>query len=290
MDYVAKSLRQPFCPTSFAHLTQARDTLNDIIAHTYHILKPHGNRHSTLPYTPLPSTIATQVKSIERLLKTWSETFERFISSRNPEETKPETVGANVLRILHLSTWIHFSTFFYRDQLAYDAFTKEFTKIVGLAESVLSDVSTRSNISSLSFDIGIIAPLYQVAHKCRDARLRRRAIELLKRAGREGVWDGKAMAAVGTWAMEQEEATSGGSNFIEDEARLHEIGLWVNRHVKRMRLTSRRRSCDGTLQYVMGEVHWGHNNRTEGGANEERVFGGFEFYITKWREHMEEIS
>ncbi len=48
------------------------------------------------------------------------------------------------------------------------------------------------------------------------------------------------MAAVGTWAMEQEEAASGGSKFIEEEARLRAIGLFVDRHVKRIWLA---RNC-----------------------------------------------
>ena len=290
VSYVAKSLRPPLVPVMFKSVLQARDTLNDIVAYMYQLLKPHRECHRTLPYTALPSTTATQVKNIEMLLKKWSLIFGIFLKpeTRCVAQTLIETLGINVLRIQHIAAWIHISTFFYRDQLSFDAFTLEFKKIIELADIVIRDAEAYGDITSFSADVGIIPALYLVACKCRDPRLRRQAIDLLKRAGREGVWDGQAMAAVATWAMKQEERQSeqhDDGSFIGEERRLREISLaLISRELKRMTLVSTRRMRDGTLEYVAGEVHWGQAAGGECKIDIEQDQDQFSLLISKWRD------
>lgn len=59
---------------------------------------------------------------------------------------------------------------------------------------------------SFALDLGIIPPLFVVATKCRDRRLRREAISLLTSSHRrEGMWDSRLCAGVGSWIMNVEE-------------------------------------------------------------------------------------
>jgi hypothetical protein len=77
------------------------------------------------------------------------------------------------------------STYFYRDQLAYDAFTANFTQIVTLASAVVKKLMVDSDgtVPSFSSEVGIIPSLYLTARRCRDPTLRRRAIGLLEKSG-----------------------------------------------------------------------------------------------------------
>ncbi|KAG6002378.1 hypothetical protein E4U21_003138 [Claviceps maximensis] len=60
---------------------------------------------------------------------------------------------------------------------------------------------------SFSADLGIVPPLYVVATKCREPRLRRQAIQLLRSsARREGMWDSELAANIGQWVMHIEES------------------------------------------------------------------------------------
>jgi hypothetical protein len=63
---------------------------------------------------------------------------------------------------------------------------------------------------SFALDLGIIPPLFVVATKCRDRKLRRDAIKLLMVSPRrEGMWDSILSGRVAQWLMEIEEEGMG---------------------------------------------------------------------------------
>jgi hypothetical protein len=60
--------------------------------------------------------------------------------------------------------------------------------------------------ASFALDLGIVPPLFVVATKCRDRKLRREAIRLLMSSPRrEGMWDSILCGKVAGWIMEVEE-------------------------------------------------------------------------------------
>lgn len=60
--------------------------------------------------------------------------------------------------------------------------------------------------ASFALDLGIVPPLFVVATKCRERKLRREAIRLLMSSPRrEGMWDSTLCGKVGEWIMEVEE-------------------------------------------------------------------------------------
>jgi hypothetical protein len=74
-----------------------------------------------------------------------------------------------------------------------------------------------------TMDLGIVHPLFFVACKCRDWSLRRRAVAQLKRAGKEGVWEGPIMAVLARRIIELEEEGLSRGDVVPDENRFHEI-------------------------------------------------------------------
>ncbi|TGO62856.1 hypothetical protein BOTNAR_0108g00170 [Botryotinia narcissicola] len=90
---------------------------------------------------------------------------------------------------------------------------------------------------SFALDLGIIPPLFVVATKSRDRRLRREAISLLTSSHRrEGMWDSRLSAGVGNWIMNVEEEglnpyVKGGASekqVVPDEKRVMVMEMWFN--------------------------------------------------------------
>ncbi|KUJ10192.1 uncharacterized protein LY89DRAFT_596894 [Mollisia scopiformis] len=84
--------------------------------------------------------------------------------------------------------------------------------------------------ASFALDLGIVPPLFVVATKCRDRKLRRDAIRLLLSSPRrEGMWDSILSGRVGQWIMDIEEqglsiwsgpATASAREIVPDEQRV----------------------------------------------------------------------
>ncbi|PSN69986.1 hypothetical protein BS50DRAFT_571303 [Corynespora cassiicola Philippines] len=88
-----------------------------------------------------------------------------------------------------------------------------FEAVVENAEVVLAYRSCESKNAVFSLEASVVEPLWVVAVKCRDSVLRRRAVELLESAGREGVWDGDVMANTARIAIGIEEEDEDGFNW-----------------------------------------------------------------------------
>jgi hypothetical protein len=132
-------------------------------------------------------------------------------------------------------TSILFVTAFSTTEMEFDNFTGKFKEIVDLAKEVVVDeelslaqarcgtigscrhTSHRPGAyreednyvhikASFALDLGIVPPLFVVATKCRDRKLRRDAIGLLLASPRrEGMWDSILSGRVGQWIMDIEE-------------------------------------------------------------------------------------
>ncbi|TGO86520.1 hypothetical protein BPOR_0296g00030 [Botrytis porri] len=90
---------------------------------------------------------------------------------------------------------------------------------------------------SFALDLGIIPPLFVVATKSRDRRLRREAISLLTSSHRrEGMWDSRLCAGVGNWIMNVEEegldpyvkGEASEKQVVPDEKRVMVMEMWFN--------------------------------------------------------------
>lgn len=81
--------------------------------------------------------------------------------------------------------------------------------------------------ASFALDLGIVPPLFVVATKCRDRKLRRQAINLLMLSPRrEGMWDSKLSGRVAQWIMDVEEtgmspySAASAMHIVPDESRV----------------------------------------------------------------------
>ena len=93
-------------------------------------------------------------------------------------------------------------------ETCHDDFIPEFEEILRLGSEWLYSDTERAYAGQrrFSLDMGIIAPVYYVALKCRDPQLRRSAIALLKSSNsQEGAWDSGTMALLAERIVKVEE-------------------------------------------------------------------------------------
>lgn len=91
-------------------------------------------------------------------------------------------------------------------EMLYDTLTTEFQDIIGYAKTIIG-AKFSGPIRRYSFEVGILPSLHVTASKCRDNKLRREAIELLRKwPAQEGAWEGYGGAEACEWIMGIEEA------------------------------------------------------------------------------------
>ncbi|KAE8141346.1 hypothetical protein BDV38DRAFT_296860 [Aspergillus pseudotamarii] len=93
----------------------------------------------------------------------------------------------------------------------WDQFQEEFETVISLAENYLLRTRQFSQKRTFSFNLGIVSPLYIVGVRCREMRIRRRAIWLLESCERrEVLWDSTLSAMTARRVMEFEESLNTG--------------------------------------------------------------------------------
>jgi hypothetical protein len=187
----------------------------------------------------LPSSLQHYGISFKTDIEAWSLAFDPILASRTaPGVSSQEKAGIAVLKMFQIMSKILFMMTFSDSEMHFDKFTPLFQAIVDLAVEVVGDEERRAAARrcpdprlcrhqhrhwppdifggheyaarhikpSFSADLGIVPPLYVVATKCRDPRIRRQAIQLLRSsARREGMWDSELTARIGMWIAEIEE-------------------------------------------------------------------------------------
>ncbi|GJN75247.1 hypothetical protein PLICBS_009344 [Purpureocillium lilacinum] len=190
------------------------------------------------PSNVLPASWKQYGLSFKDQLDAWSEAFEPIFRIRHdPGLDHLERSAISALKMFQINTNILFMMMFCDTEVQFDGFMPHFKAIVDLGWEVVGADEKRAaakrcpnpdlchhqhNLSkgafragklpthhikpSFSADMGIVPPLFVVATKCREPRLRRQAILLLRSsARREGMWDSELAANIGQWIMEVEE-------------------------------------------------------------------------------------
>jgi hypothetical protein len=102
----------------------------------------------------------------------------------------------------------------------------------GSSYSKDQDTSTQRRTSFFSLETSTIEPLYYMAIKCRHPVFRRRALDLLKIGGREGVWDGHIMSRVASHAISIEESTVSSLRLMSEMDWTRDVGQTTGSEAK----------------------------------------------------------
>lgn len=225
-------------PPRFDSLLDARlasDTLCEKLLRFIERLQIAKNNKSNV----LPASWKQYGLDLKTELDAWAIAFDHIFQSRlDPRVGSIEKAGIAALKMFQINTNVLFLMMFCDTEVQFDGFLPHFKAIVDLGWEVVSAEESRAmteqyvksesgehlhintkgafragkfstpNIKpSFSADLGIVPPLFVVATKCREPRLRRQAIQLLRSsARREGMWDSELAANIGHWVMQIEES------------------------------------------------------------------------------------
>ncbi|PQE28388.1 c6 zinc finger domain protein [Rutstroemia sp. NJR-2017a BBW] len=220
---------------SFSNVHEARLVLDAICERTLRYNEELAGFYA-VSNKILPAHIISNGYGFGKSLEQWQINFEPLLKGRRDRgKTNTERAGIIVLQMTCTMTRILVHTAFCPNEMGFDQFHDMFEEINELAKelivdeelaiaqarcgeachvnyaspspSIHHDDDTYSHIKpSFALDSGIVPPLFVVATKCRDRKLRREAISLLTSSHRrEGMWDSKLCAGVGKWVMEMEE-------------------------------------------------------------------------------------
>jgi len=156
----------------------------------------------------------------------WKKAFEDCVQRSPSHATQSERRGINLVRVHYLVSYIWLYTCLSPSEMAFDDCIPQFEQLIDFSEDLVSDPLAIPGNSppKFSFEMGVVAPLYFVAIKCRAPSTRRRAMGLLaKYPRREGLVDSNRALKIAQRVIELEEAKVGVANvdarFLADSSR-----------------------------------------------------------------------
>ena len=186
-------------PPAFTSLEEARYSLD------YHWNRCIHETDSTHPVTDQElEQLFRNRPHYERIFQDWQIAFQAFLS-HHPNPSYHQVQSARMLQIIHTISIISLRCATNNGSLpetSFDTCVPLYARIVSLARDLTSaqlavEGSEGMKTPRFSLEMNIIAPLYAVAHRCRDPRLRREAVAIMRACHRrEGVWDSLQAAMV----------------------------------------------------------------------------------------------
>lgn len=229
----------PTVPLLFSNFFEAKSSIDLLITSSLRFVASIKDRKYT---GTLPMAAHIQQRELQGVLQQWLYRFEvlsKSMTQRNDFQTRREEI---LLRLHFMATFIWLATCLSDFETIFDAYTKDFESIVSLAKefSVLSNIT-----SSFSLDMTVIPPLFLTAIKCRNSRIRQKAVQQLHATPvREGFWHSKIHAQVAERIIAIEDSALGEFDDVPSElARVH--NAQIMNELAQVDVTFYTKSCTG---------------------------------------------
>ena len=218
-----------FCseiPPAFSSLEEARNSMDFHWNTCIHFLNDFDDAQGQAgALEAMQMRMAAHGQKFSIVVKNWSVAFQAFLQKKSKFLDQQGLRAARSLELSHhffaISLEIGGSVGVRAMEMAWDKFTARFKHIVHLASWIVNS-SMDEHIGEkhgpgFCLDTNIVAPLYAVAHRCRDPIIRRKAVSILYAAPRqEGVWDSILTAHVAEKVISIEESGLGPVICAED--------------------------------------------------------------------------
>jgi hypothetical protein len=216
-------------PTSLT-LPEVRMHLDNLLISVYQLVKSNLGMYRYWRREKVPVNWLTQKEEATTTFEAWLNALENFFRQSNVTLRPPDAKSLLGLRlqirvaIIMLKTCIDCGP-----ESSFDIFEDEFEDMIVQVEKMGNVMGLEqaqpleAEATPFAMDLGIIHPLFFIATKCRNWSLRRRAAVELRRAGREGVWEGPIMAVVAERVIRIEETGVPHGEAVPESNRLHDI-------------------------------------------------------------------
>lgn len=200
-------------PPLFSSMNQARQHLDGLF-NTIHCLTVRCPQKNVVRDAP-KALLDTQSR-IQTCLRLWRQAYKVSRLTLISQLNLRDALSYPLLTVYHTMAVVMATTCLTPDESMFDSFEAAFASVVSTCEEILraavqvivADTAAGYCSEGFSFtaDIGLIAPLYYSALKCRVPSIRRRAIKLLETAThKESIWNGAIAAQVAREVIKIEE-------------------------------------------------------------------------------------
>jgi hypothetical protein len=209
-------------PYSFDSVSEARQTLDDLL-NRIHCLKRHSDTVREKEIKDDRKEVADTQKAILEDLTLWRKAFDNSLPRFVNKEGRAGKFGHQLLVVYFEMAMIMAATCLSNDEMVFDQYTERFliilTTFVNMwnffatldirikdLRKILDDPTQACTGNGFTAECGFIPPIYYTTLRCRDPRIRRQSIVILRSVPhREGVWNGPLLADVAEQVMLMEE-------------------------------------------------------------------------------------
>ncbi|KAL4984491.1 hypothetical protein BDW68DRAFT_190459 [Aspergillus falconensis] len=256
--------KPPPLPYIFDTLHDAETSLMQEYAQILHFARRPAKRYRNHEPGYVPLELIARTHTFQYRLAVWKSAFTYSYSCQKALGSSPRvSAAASLLLIQYYIARITASTCLYAEETLYDQFLAQFRRIITLAKACAEHCepgfSYRSSSICVPVSMSVIYPLYFVATKCRDSRVRQEAIELLSSTPYpDCVWEGRILEIVARRAKDVEELGLDAGQLIPEFKRIHVLGLAIHHESRRVCVEFRRRSngMDGEWEEWMEWLSW----------------------------------
>ena len=211
-------------------LSQVRIHLDNLLVSVYQLVKSDARMYRYWKSNAVPLEWQNRRQEAIDVFGAWMVALENFFKTHVLRLS-----GSDVKSLLGVRLQIKTAVIMLKvcidsgPESTFDAFQDDFEDMVSKVEEMSKALSIPEQRPladeqiPFTMELGIVHPLFFVACKCRDWSLRRRAVAQLRRAGKEGVWEGPIVAVLARRIIELEEEGLSQREFIPEENRFHEI-------------------------------------------------------------------
>jgi hypothetical protein len=210
-------------PDVFQSYEDARTELFYVTGDCHEIIS-EGSRAklSRMPQQEVLAIFEGEKTALQTRLRDWKSRFWHLLEpSLYPAEQRNDHIAVLTLQcqFIIISIWLDCCL----DPLetAFDAHRASFQRLINTSETVLQLLEySELRDQPFTLEIGLIAPLYLAVRKCRDPKLRRAGIDLIRRGRKqEGLWEAHQVARMLDRIVNIEEAGQPGC-WPDESARL----------------------------------------------------------------------
>jgi Fungal specific transcription factor domain len=216
-------------PTSLT-LEQVRNHLDNLLICVYQLIKSDLRMYRYWNEANVPSQWRARRQEAVSTFSDWLGALEAFLQQSSTPLNAAERRGLLGLQFqIKVALIMLKMCIDCKPETTYDMFVTDFEDIVSRTEKLFQSLALidarplDQEHTEFSMELGLVHPLFFVAVKCRDWNLRRRAIAQLRKAGKEGVWEGPIMAVLAQKIMRLEEQGVTRGTLVPERNRFHEI-------------------------------------------------------------------
>ena len=230
----------PVVPTNLT-LEVVRNHLDNLLICVYQLIKSDLRMYRYWNAADVPLQWRTRREEAIVMFQEWLDALEAFFE--NAEVTLHAFEAKSLLGLrLQIKTALIMlrMSIDCKPETQYDLFNSDFDDIVTRVErlfqkhQLIDAKPLEQEHTEFSMELGVIHPLFIVATKCRDWNIRRRAIAQLRKAGKEGVWEGPIVAILAQRIMRLEEQGITRGTLVPERNRFHNISKNVDYDERRI--------------------------------------------------------